>query len=266
METIVKNQNEEFEYIDKKRQLIVYKSNNIIKNSKYTLSAQEINIINLLVSKIKPDDTEFEEITFDIGEFCKICGICDSGNNYKEVQDTILKLRNKAVWVKVGEQKAQTLSWIDNAYMDYSPEVNILKLKLSDSLKPFFLQLKSQFTQYPLELTLSLKSKYSKRIYELLKCELYRGKLLIEVEDLKRKLECENYKTWQDFKVKVIEIAQREINESSDLNFTYSVLKTKRKFTHIEFVITEKKDLLSRLTAEKKRKDILDGSSSTKKQ
>jgi plasmid replication initiation protein len=257
MATNVKKELGEFEYIDRKRQLMVFKSNNIIRNSKYTLSAQEINIINFLVSKIKPNANEFEEITIDIGEFCKICGICDSGNNYKELQDTILKLRNKAVWVKVGEQKAQTLSWIDNAYMDYSPEVNILKLKLSDSLKPFFLQLKNQFTQYSLELTLSLKSKYSKRIYEILKCELYHGKLFIEIDALKRKLECENYKTWQDFKVKVIEIAQREINEYSDLTFTYSVTRCKRKFTHIEFVIKEKHAYTTALVAAQNRRERL---------
>jgi plasmid replication initiation protein len=257
METNVKNQIDEFEYIDKKRQMMVFKSNNLIRNSKFTLSAQEINIINLLVSKIKPKANEFEEITIDIGEFCKICGISDSGSNYKEVQDTISKLKSKVVWVKIGEKEAQSISWIDSAYINYNPEVNILKLKLSDSLKPFFLQLKKQFTQYSLELTLSLKSKYSKRIYELLKCELYRGKLFIEIDALKKKLECENYKKWDHFKTKVIEIAQREINEYSDLTFSYSVLSTKRKFTHIEFIITEKNSFSERLLAAEKRQERL---------
>jgi plasmid replication initiation protein len=263
MEFEVKNKEEELYNIEKSRQYLVTKSNNIIQNAKFNFTAQEIDIISYLVSKIKLDDTEFKEEVFDIGDFCRIAGIADAGTNYKTVKDAIIKLREKSIWVQIDETRWSTLSCIDCAEID--TEKKTLTTKLSNSLKPFLLQIKGSFTSYQLDLTLSLKGKYSKRLYEILKSWLYVGKFKIEVEKLKEQLFCKNYKTWQNFKARVLEIAYNEINEYSDLNFSFTVTKTKCKYTHIEFFITEKPKYLPHLLAEQKRKERLNNSLSPNK-
>lgn len=269
MSNIVKNPYDEFKNISEMRNFLVVKANNIIQNSKFYLTAQEQNIVLYLISKIKKGDTEFEEITFDISEFCKIAGISDAGSVYKEVMKTIEKLSEKRVWVKVGDNKEQILAWIDTAFIDYNPDVNIVRTKLSDTLKPYILEQKGNFTEYELEYALSLKSKYSKRMYEILRSYLFKTDKIrtvkLGIEQLKEQLFCQNYKTWGDFNRKVLEIAQREINECSDINFTYSVFKYKRKFTEIEFVITEKTESSQFLFAAQKRYERLNGSLSSDK-
>ena len=69
------------------------------------------------------------------------------------------------------------------------------------------LQLKERFTQYQLANVLTIKSKYSPRIYEILKCNQFKQQVYIEIEiDVLRKLlKSENiYPKYNDFKRYII--------------------------------------------------------------
>jgi len=74
---------------------------------------------------------------------------------------------------------------------------------------------------------------------------------------LKIRLSAENYFRFPDFKRKVLDISMREINEVSDINVTYIVIKTGRRFAKIEFSIKLKKDLNERLLTWKKIEEVI---------
>ena len=228
------------------RTRLVVKSNDLIQKARFQLSLQEQKIILYLISKIKPDDDDFVHQDFSIIDFCKVCGIdYDNGGNYKAVKDAIKALSDKSVWLML-ESGAETLvRWVNKAWIN--KKSGIIKMRMDDDMKPYLLQLQSRFTQYELFYTLAMRSQYSIRLYELLKSYEFKKKWTFDIDELKRLLSAENYARFPDFKRKVIDISMREINDLSDLNISYQVIKTGRKFGKIEFYISLKKDIDERM-------------------
>jgi plasmid replication initiation protein len=236
----------------------VVKSNELIQKSRFNLSVQEQKIILYMLSKIKPEDMELREQTFEIAEFCKVCGMdLDSGGNYKYIKDSIKSLSDKSVWVFINDRDEVLLRWINSAKI--SKKSGLVSVRISDDIKPYLLQLKDKFTQYELLYTLAMKSQYSIRIYELLKSYEYRRGQAFDIDDLKRRLGAENYGRFADFKRKVLDISMREINELSDLSVTYSLEKAGRRFSKVSFNVKLKKNTDERLKAWKQIEQKLGG-------
>jgi len=229
----------------------IVKHNDLIQRSRHYLSTQEQKIILYLISHIKPDDSFLKLYEFKIIEFCEICGIDEtSGRNYSSLKNTIKKLADKSFWITLDNGNETIIRWIERPYID--PINNVIKIKLDELMKPYLLELKNHFTVYNLYFTLAMKSKYSLRIYELLKSYQNMGQCEFEIEQLKKILFAEKYHRYQDFRVKVIELAIKEINEYSDLIVTYKLQKEGRKFNKIYFYMTLKKDTEERIKVFKK--------------
>ena len=89
---------------------------------------------------------------------------------------------------------------------------------------------------------MSLRSKYSKRLYEMLRQHKEKGMFEITVDELKYrfslkddKTKKETYPTWTLFKKQVLDIPQSELEVLADITFTYEAKKTGRRFTHLTF-------------------------------
>jgi plasmid replication initiation protein len=238
----------------KERNYQVIKSNDLIQNSRFELSMLEQRIILYLITKIKPEDTEFHEYEFNINNFCEVCGIeKNNGGNIEALKTTIMNLANKSNWVKIvkdGEEYETLLRWIDKVRIH--TKKGTIKIRLDNDMKPYLLELRNRFTAYNYYYILAMKSKYSIRLYELLKSYEYIGQHTFEIEKLKRMLSAEKYASYKDFRVKVLDIAVREINEFSDITVMYCAEKNGRKYETIKFKIIPKTDTLERVRTYKK--------------
>ena len=125
-------------------------------------------------------------------------------------------------------------------------------------IKPYLLHLKEQFTQYALYYILAMRSRYSIRLYELLKSYEYKHTCEFDIDEFKKLMDAQNYKQHIDLTRNVLKVAEREINEFSDITITYSFEKTGRKFTKIKFYIQTKKNLGDRIEAWKKIEERLE--------
>jgi len=125
----------------------------------------------------------------------------------------------------------------------YKRKEGILILSLDKGLKPYMLELKEMYTSYKLSNVLSLKSKYSIRIYEILKSNLFKKCIKIELEELKKMVgaKASYLKVYADFKNKVLLQAQKELNANTDINFEFEEIKTGRKVTSLKFYINTNK-------------------------
>jgi len=234
----------------------IVKANELIQKSRFNLQVQEQKIILYLISKIKPEDVELKEYTFEIQDFCKVCGLdAENGANYKYIKQTLKDLRDKSIWITLKDGTETTLSWIDKVYMH--PNSGVVTIKIDDMMKPYLLQLKEHFTQYELLYTLAMKSQYSLRLYELLKSYEFQHKKLFNIDELKIRLSAENYVRFPDFKRKVLDISMREINNLSDLTVTYEIIKESRRYAKIEFSMKIKEDLKDRLVTWAKIDEII---------
>lgn len=239
------------------REYKVVKSNDLIQKSRFQLSVQEQKIILYLISKIKPDDMELNEQTFEIRDFCRVCGLgVDGGKNYRDIKQALKDLRDRSIWVTLEDGSERTLAWINTVLIN--PNSGSVRIKIDDLMKPYLLQLRERFTQYELLYTLAMRSQYSIRLYELLKSYAYQGYQRFEIEDLKRTLSAENYERNPDFKVNVLDKATREINAFSDLIITYEIKKEGRINKYIEFIIKTKSGAQERLETWERIEDIID--------
>ena len=244
------------EVAEEMRSYKVVKSNDMIQKSRFHLSAQEQKIVLYLISRIKPEDKNFEWQEFNIADFCRVCGIdSTSGKNYKDVREIIRTIGDKSTWIMCENGIERLFRWI--TYAEIHHNSGLIKVRMQDDMKPFLLDLHERFTQYELIYTIVMKSQYSIRMYELLKSYEYRGRYKVDMDELKAMLFATKYKRFPDFKRKVLDVALREINTLTDLTITYTIIKVGRRYGQIEFDVSIKKDPTEKMTAWKEREKAL---------
>ena len=220
---------------------LVTKSNYFIMNSSYDLSLEEQKIILTLASMVQPDDEDFKPYKFRIADFMKLLGVKDK-SKYTEIPKMTKNLMKKVFEIQQ-ENKLIQIAWLSSA--TYEKGTGVVELEFSPKLKPYMLKLNSMFTQYKLANILSMKSKYSPRIYEILKCNEFKkqGYIEMEVQELRKLLKADTvYPLYNDFKRYVIERTQKELKKISDISFEFEEVKTGRKVTGLKFFIHSNKE------------------------
>ena len=223
------------------KEYLITKSNYFIMNSSYDLSLEEQKIILTLASMVQPDDEEFKPYKFRIADFMELLGV-ETQTKYTEIPKITKELMKKVFEIQKGDTLIQT-AWLSGAkYKRGSGEV---ELTFSSYLKPYMLKLGSMFTQYKLANVLSMKSKYSPRIYEILKCNEFKkqGYIEITIDDLRKLLKAETiYPLYANFKQKLLIPTQKELKKLSDIYFDFEEIKTGRKVTSLKFYIRSNKN------------------------
>lgn len=220
------------------KRYIVTKANSLI-TANYDLSLQEQKLILTLASMVQPNDEEFKEYEIKIKDFMNLLDVRDE-KKYIEIPKITKDLMKKVFEIKEGKDIIQ-LAWLSSAR--YRTGQGIVVLKFDSSLKPYMLQLKELYTSYKLENILSLKSKYSLRIYEILKCNQFKKVWEVELVELKKILGIteKSYSVYQNVKNRIIIQAQKELKEKTDISFEFEEIKTGRKVTSIKFIIKTNK-------------------------
>lgn len=220
----------------------VIKANELIQKSRFNLSLQQQKIVLYLISQISMYDEDFKLYEFSIQDFCRICGIDEtSGKNYTDLKQAIKDIADKSLWITI-EDEETLLRWIEKPYINKNS--GVIKIRLDEDMKPFLLQLKGNFTRYELLWTLNFRSKYTIRLYELIKSihfhELETYTREFSLEDLRRLLGAEKYKTYQAFKSRALIPAITEINNFSDKRLEYQPIKMGKAVVKIRFTISTK--------------------------
>lgn len=222
--------------IMKHRTYIAVKANVLIQKTRYHLTAQEQKIIIFAISKIKPTDKDFELYQFDLKELCEVCGIEYNGKNYQNFKETIQRLADKSFWLNL-ENKEILCRWVSKVII--VPQTTTVYFRFDDTLKPYLLQLKNNFTSFEVRYALDLESNYSIRFYELLKSYAFTGEYIITIAELMEKLEV-SYNRMNNFRQRVLDVAIDEINEKTDLIVSYEFIRQNRRIHSIKFLIDKK--------------------------
>lgn len=224
--------------------LTLKKSNNLI-NASYKLNLLEHRFIALLIAQIKDTDTEFQLCEISVSNYIKLLGMKTSNySNFIDVTDSLAKREVTITYLNNNKIETITTKWLSTA--EYLNGFGIIKLCLSENLKPFLLQLKDNYTEYKLSNILKFKSLFSFRFYELLKQFQTNKHRIIAVKELKKILGIENTtRLYGDFKRRILEIAQKEINSQTDISFDFNEIKKRCSVDQIEFIIKSKNKKVS---------------------
>ena len=213
---------------------------NKLAEARYRLSLQAQKIYLYAVSLIDEDNEDFEIIQFRLIDFARESG-SDETRLYKDIDDITDELMRAFFKVQVNDNAWEKYNLMSSCKYDNGT----LSIKFDTDMKPYLLNLKEKYSKHFLDTTIQFRSKYSIRIYQILKANEYKVKyyrlesLDFDLVDLKEMLGLKKnqYKSFKDFRVNVLEIAQNEINEKSDIKFTYDTVTQGRKVIGIKFVI-----------------------------
>lgn len=215
---------------------LVYQDNRLVE-AKYDLTLQEKRLILFAMSRIKAEEFKVEPLVFQARELIDLCDL-QGESGYSELKKTTAKLMSRVFVVRNLDKKTYTqLNWVTRS--TYHEGEGTVEIKFNDDLGQFLLDLKKNFTTIPLAQTLGLSSVYAIRVYELLKQYSSIGKRYFDLETLREQLGVgkDKLKNFKDFRVYVLEIAQRELVLKTDLRFEFDMIKPSRRITGIEFFI-----------------------------
>lgn len=218
---------------------LVVKENRLI-NASYDLTLQEKRLILWLVSELGPSDKEFQEYRVNIAELADFIGMETAGNLYSRMQELTKKLMSRVLEIeKPDGSELLQVNWISSAH--YRRGMGCVDISLSPKLMPYLLEIKRNYTKYQLKHAIAMKSAHAIRIYELLKQYEGLGERVVSLDGIRSVcgMKKGQYKLYADIRISVIEIAQREINERTDIEFDYEPVKEGRKVVAIRFTIRQ---------------------------
>lgn len=241
------------------REMEVYKANDMIQKGRHELSLQEQRCVLYAVSKIKPEDTVFQEYTFELSDFYKLCGL--QGDSYTELKAILQGLSDRSWWATINDKGTESLvRWFST--LRTNKRSGKVTIEFHKDMMPYLLELTKEnqyYTHYQLKYILPMKSQYAIRLYELLKSyQRNNYEWFFDIEQLKKQLNCESYKDFKDFRRRVLEPAVAEINEFTDIKIAWEPMKEGRKVVRVVFYMVgkNKTDLLE---ADRAINDNLDG-------
>ncbi|MFK7980394.1 MAG: replication initiation protein [Saprospiraceae bacterium] len=233
--------------------------NRFVFHARYNLTAKEAKIILFLISKIDPlHQQNLIEQTISVKELEQFLkGDAKRwGGLYSELRLIRDSLVRKGIYIPTqirieGKDFDGYINWFQEIMPVYDEIGNVaLKFLFAKSLQPYLLNLK-KYVAVNLNEVIALKSTFSIRIFQILRAyrdkfskHQNRSQITYELEDLKKLLSIENkYHDWRNFKKKVLEVVESEINQKTGIALQYRVLKEGRKVKSIQFEFWEKRSV-----------------------
>lgn len=226
---------------------LIVKANDLVVAG-YELTANEQRLILTAIAKISPtqlDPNTGYEITAK--EFSKRFNIHPK-TAYRELREAASRLYERSIVIKTREQTLKA-RWADMIILDNPYFEDVMKdedwkrvvIWFSPQVIPFLMNLTENFTKYKLSEIAEFSSSYSFRIYEFMMQFQSTGYIKISIKDLRERLQLgDKYPASKDLKLWVIETAVKEINEKSPYKVDYNLIKTGKKFTHLELRFKQK--------------------------
>jgi plasmid replication initiation protein len=208
-------------------------------NAKYAFSLQEMRVFLKMLTLIGNEDADFQKYSFKVKDFAHEFGI-KSKDIYGELEaltDGLLKKIIKIPIRKNGKEKVFKTTLV-SSFEYFKDGSGVVTASFHPMLKPYLLQLKTQYLRYDLKNVLRLSSSHAIRLYELLKQFESSGYRIIPLQELKELLGvADKYDRYYNFKVKVLEYGKKSLSQHTDISFDYQEILTGKQITQLEFRI-----------------------------
>lgn len=224
---------------------LVVKTNQL-NSALQNLSLPEIRIIQLAIVDARETNTGLstdKPLRIDALRYAEIFETTRQ-NGYQRMKDAEENLFNRRFSYIDERGKLIKSRWVQQVtYLDDEGAIELVftlavvnGISRIDGAEEFF-------TSYLLEQTASMDSIYSVRLYELLvQWVAAKQTPLFELDKFRNQLGVEDheYKRMGNFKLRVLDLAVKEINEKSDIKVSYSQVKKGRTITGFKFTVHEK--------------------------
>lgn len=200
---------------------------NIITSGRYDYSACMLDILFMVLSGLEKDKFEYNIHVNDI-EY-----ITGRKWNYQQLREATESIGSRMFEIETPERLRQM--WLFE-YVDYIKGSGSFSVKINESARPYFFELKNNFTSMQLKSVLNCSSKYAKRIYGIACQWRSLGIKRFEIEEFKKMLGLidrkgkEQYSKISQFQERVLDVAIKQINENTDIQIEYELKKRGRSY------------------------------------
>lgn len=213
------------------------KQHNAITSGRYDFSACQLDVLFMLLACINEADEPNKRYNIRVKDIELITG---RKWNYQQLKDANADMMCRVFEIQLPKGLRQIVLF---SYIDYLEGTGSFDMVINEPARPYFFELKNNFTLLELKSVLSCTSKHAKRLYSLA-CQ-WRGtgghtyaigelKEILGLKDSNGK-ENEQYTKVSMFKKQVLNIAKKQINEHTDIVFDYELIKTRgRSFDTIK--------------------------------
>jgi plasmid replication initiation protein len=209
---------------------LIKKSNDLVE-ARYKFDIWEMRVFSKMITMIELNDGDFKDYKIYLKEFIKDYSLEGDKNSYRFLREGAEKLLRKIVTIinkteVKSAQKFQTPVVAGLRTSLYDDDGKFIQVSFHPEMKPYLLELKERFLVYDVRNILKLPSTYSIRIYELLKQYEKLKTRTFDVKELKEILGItKEYKLYANFKQRVVDKAQKDLEEFTDIRFVYEEIK-----------------------------------------
>ena len=244
------------EQLEQNTDLMIRKSNTLI-SGKFKTSILENKIMAIALTRIEIKDGCPVARLYP-GEIKQLLGKNTDTNIYKKLKRTAKLMTGHQIVIEDSKGNFSIFTMVNNA--DYVDKQFIITF--NKNMTPFVHQLKNNFTTYEVATLMKIEKAHSYRLYELLKKEIYRSDPNINngvvtkeygLSELKctiglantdeagvqraiadgkswdeiyyKVVKDKSFEVWYEFRRQVLDVAQKELAEKSDIVFEYEPLK-----------------------------------------
>lgn len=220
----------------------VVMANSVIKG-RQPMNIREQKIFRLLLSQVQPDTEQFQTFQIALPLLAKILGIKSVDSLRRDIGKIVANLQTQYLSIRYFDEEDKDKTnekWRLVSIMAVSEfDGQFLRLQLSDSLRPYVLNLQGDYTSYPITTIAGFESSYAMRIYEILlmtynKCYRKYDTFTVDVQMLKSVLQDPNvkgssdkYARYYNFKTRVLVPAIEQINANYLSEFTVDFTEVK---------------------------------------
>ncbi len=224
--------------VEIKQNHLIKKHNNLI-SATGALSSTAFKMLSMLISMIRTNDTEFQRYALSISSYQKEIGTLNKDSKFYTEQALELMrnpfLLEDGIW----------FNWCSK--VDTKSVEGYIIFDIHQDLKPYLLQLKSNFTQVELTNILNLKGKYSPKLYEY--CIMQWNQHIkykpnsksysfdIKLDEFKKLFGVTKSYIFNNIKDRILEKAKTDFKKYTDIQFEYKEQKIGRKVDRLIITI-----------------------------
>lgn len=213
------------------------KQHNTITSGRTDYSACQLDVLFMLLACIDDSDAPNKRYNIRVKDIELITG---RKWNYQQLLESNEEMMSRVFKIEEADGLRQIVLFSEIKYLDGTGSFDMV---INEPARPYFFELKNNYTLLELKSALSCTSKHAKRLYSLACQWRGTGGHTYSIGELKEILglkdpggkEPEQYTKVSQLKEKVLDLAKRQINEHTDIVFDYELLKVRgRSFDTIK--------------------------------
>lgn len=229
--------------------LEVQKSRPLLSLWNSGITLPEFKILDLYLGRINSHDDEHRVVIIEKGEVEKALGVtqikkADLKKRLKHLMGNVVEIPDTE---GVEEFELVTLFEDAVAKKDKNGQWQV-KLECTEKAKKYFFNIDNLgYYRYKLRCIKNITSRQTYVMFNYLEANRFRKKWTVEVDELKKILNCDNKETYNEYKRfndLVLKKVYKDIHENTECRYSYTPIRKGRRVYEIEFEVETLKDVI----------------------